>query len=170
VHGGAEELHALDVGRLAPHVLGAHEDLAREGEPRAGDRGRDAVLAGAGLRDDAPLAHAQGQARLAERVVELVGAGVDQVLALQEDLGAPEETGQVLREGDRRRAAREGGEVARELRPEVRICARGGVCPLERVEWKTRSLISVSRPFKMAELLLKISSTKQNCASGSFPG
>ena len=74
-----------DVERLALHVLGAHVDVALEAEQRAGRRRRDAVLAGAGLGDDAPLAHARGEQRLAERVVDLVRAGVRQILALQED-------------------------------------------------------------------------------------
>ena len=67
------------------HVLGAHVDDALEAEQRAGRRGGDAVLAGAGLGDDAPLAHAPGEQRLAERVVDLVRAGVGEVLALEED-------------------------------------------------------------------------------------
>ena len=55
---GAEQPHAEDVQRLALHVLGAHVDVALEAEQRAGRRRRDAVLPGAGLGDDAPLAHA----------------------------------------------------------------------------------------------------------------
>ena len=63
-------------GRWRAHVLGAHVDVALEAEARA-DRGRrDAVLAGAGLGDDAPLAEPPREQRLAERVVELVRAGV----------------------------------------------------------------------------------------------
>ena len=65
-----------DVQRLARHVLGAHVDDALEAEQRAGGGRRDAVLAGAGLGDDARLAHALGEQRLAERVVDLVRAGV----------------------------------------------------------------------------------------------
>jgi hypothetical protein len=41
------------------------------------------MLARARLRDDAALAHADRQQRLAERVVDLVGARVRQVLALE---------------------------------------------------------------------------------------
>ena len=87
-HLGAEQPHAEDVERLPLHVLGAHVDVALEAEQRAGRRRRDAVLPGAGLGDDAPLAHADGEQRLAERVVDLVRAGVRQVLALEEDARA----------------------------------------------------------------------------------
>ena len=89
--GRAEQAHALDVGLLAAHVLGAHVDDALEAEQRAGGGAGDAVLAGAGLGDDPRLAHALGQQRLAERVVDLVRAGVQQVLALEVDraAGAP---------------------------------------------------------------------------------
>jgi hypothetical protein len=47
------------------------------------------VLAGAGLGHDAPRAQALGQQRLADGVVDLVRAGVRQVLALEPDLRAP---------------------------------------------------------------------------------
>ena len=49
---GAEQVHPLDVGPLAGHVLGAHVDDAVEAELRAHGRRRDAVLARAGLGDD----------------------------------------------------------------------------------------------------------------------
>ena len=84
-HLGAEQLHPLDVGRLAADVLGAHVDDALEAEQGAGGGGGDAVLAGAGLGDDPRLAHPLRQQRLADRVVDLVGAGVGEVLALQVD-------------------------------------------------------------------------------------
>ena len=79
----AQQVHPLDVGRLAAHVLGAHEDDAFEPEARARGRRRDAVLAGAGLGDDPRLAEPPGEHDLAERVVDLVRAGVVQVLALE---------------------------------------------------------------------------------------
>ena len=43
------------------------------------------VLSGAGLGDDPPLAHPLGQQRLPEGVVDLVGPGVVEVLALEID-------------------------------------------------------------------------------------
>ena len=79
----AEQAHALDVRRLPAHVLGSHVDDALEPEARARSRRRDAVLTGAGLGDDAPLAEAPREDDLAERVVDLVRAGVVQVLALE---------------------------------------------------------------------------------------
>ena len=83
-HLGAEQSHAGHVQRLAAGVHLTHVDTALEPEQRA-DRGRGhTVLAGAGLRDHAGLAHALDQQGLAERVVDLVGAGVVQILTLEE--------------------------------------------------------------------------------------
>ena len=84
-HLGAEQLHPEDVERLPAHVLGAHVDDAVEAEQRARRRRRDAVLAGAGLGDDALLAHALREQRLRERGVDLVCPGVREVLALEVD-------------------------------------------------------------------------------------
>ena len=69
------------------------------------------MLAGAGFGDDALLAHADGKQRLAEAVVDLVRAGVEEVFALEVDLGAAESFGQSLGEVERRGAA---GVVAQE--------------------------------------------------------
>ncbi len=68
----------------------AHVDHAVQAEVRRrGGRG-DAVLAGPGLGDHPGLAHPLGEQRLAEHVADLVGAGVVEVLALEQDPGAGE--------------------------------------------------------------------------------
>ena len=100
-HLGAQQLHAEDVGLLPLDVGRAHVDDAGQVEERADGGGGDAVLAGAGLGDDAALAHAARQQDLAERVVDLVRAGVVEVLALQIDLRAAE----MARSGARRNRA-----------------------------------------------------------------
>ena len=89
-HLRAQQPHAEDVQLLPPHVLRAHVDHALHAEERAHGRGGHAVLTGAGLGDDAVLAHAPRQQRLPNAVVDLVRAGVQQVFALQVDLGAAE--------------------------------------------------------------------------------
>jgi hypothetical protein len=76
-------MHPVDVRPLAGHVLGAHVDDALEAEPCADRRRRDPVLAGARLGDDPPLAETPGEHGLSERVVQLVCARMEQVLALQ---------------------------------------------------------------------------------------
>ena len=117
-HLGAEQAHPLDVRPLAAHVFRAHVDDALEPEARA-DRCRgDPVLAGAGLGDDARLAEPDGEQGLAERVVELVRAGVEQVLALEVEPLAGREP---LREGERRGAAGVGPAELGQLVSEGRI-------------------------------------------------
>ena len=85
---GAEHLHAKHVRLLPLDVDRTHIDDAFEAEARAQRRGGDAVHAGAGLGDDALLAHAPRQQDLAEHVVDLVRAGVIELLALEIDFGA----------------------------------------------------------------------------------
>ena len=48
------------------------------------------MLTGAGLGNDAWLAQALGEQRLADTIVDLVGAGVIEILALEVDLRAAE--------------------------------------------------------------------------------
>ncbi len=90
-HFGAEHTHAGHVEGLTAGVDLAHVDAALEAEHGAHGGGGHAVLAGAGLGDHAGLAHALDEQGLAERVVDLVRAGVVQVLTLEEDTGV--ETG-----------------------------------------------------------------------------
>ena len=93
---GAEGVHAEDVELLPLAVDGAHVHGAVQAEHGADGGGGDAVLAGAGLGDDAGLADALGEEGLADGVVDLVGAGVGQVLALEPDGGAAGELGEAL--------------------------------------------------------------------------
>ena len=104
-HLGAQQPHPEHVQRLAADVLLAHVDDALLFEHRAHRRRSDAVLACAGLGDDPLLAHALRQQALAHGVVDLVRAGVRQVLALEVDLRPAQLPRQVLRVVERRRAA-----------------------------------------------------------------
>ncbi len=101
---GAQQPHAEDVERLALHVDLAHVDEALLAEEGRRGGGGDPVLAGAGLGDDPALAHALGQQRLAQDVVDLVRPGVVEVLPLEQEPEA-EELGEVGALGERRRAA-----------------------------------------------------------------
>ena len=95
---GAQKLHAEDIGRLPLHVLCAHVDHARQAEARADGRGRNAVLARAGLGDDAGLAHPFCEQDLPDAVVDLVRAGVIELIALEPDLRAAKRLSEPLRE------------------------------------------------------------------------
>ena len=130
-HDRSEELHAEDVQRLARHVVGAHVDLAVEAE-HGGGRGRcNAVLSRAGLGDHAGLAHALCKQDLGQGVVDLVSAGVAEVLALEIDLRAAEMVGQPLCEIERRGPADEFPGVVFELGLELLVLLRRKIGGLE---------------------------------------
>ncbi|GAB3108946.1 hypothetical protein GCM10027055_06610 [Janibacter alkaliphilus] len=76
-------------------------DLALQPEQRRCGGQRDPVLAGAGLGDELALAHPLRQQALAEAVVDLVAAGVVEVLALEVDLRAAEVLGETAGEEER---------------------------------------------------------------------
>ncbi len=87
-HGGAQQVHAIDIGALALDVFAAHIDHAFQAIARANRGGGHAVLAGAGFGNHARFAHAFGQHGLAYGVVDLVRAGVVEVFALEVNLRA----------------------------------------------------------------------------------
>ena len=131
MHLGAEHPHAEHVRLLPLDVGGAHVDDAGQAEARRHCRRGDAVLTGAGLGDDARLAHAAGEEDLAEAVVDLVRAGVIQLLALQIDFGAAKMLGQPLGEIERRGAPGVVRVEAVELGVEGGIVLRRGICRFE---------------------------------------
>ncbi len=87
-HLGAQQFHAENIQRLAAHVFGAHVNDAVQSKQRANCCRRHAMLSGAGLGDHPALVHASCQQNLAQRVVDFVGAGVQQVFALEINLRA----------------------------------------------------------------------------------
>ena len=101
----AQQAHAEDVQFLPPHVFRPHVDDAFEAQQRAHRGGGDAMLPGAGFGDDAMLAHAFNQQRLAETVVDLVRAGVEQVFALEINLCPAQLFGEALGKEQRRGTA-----------------------------------------------------------------
>ena len=85
---------------------------------------RAATVAGAGLGDDAGLAHALGKQDLTEAIVDLVRTGVVQLVALEIDLCAAQFFRQALGEIKRARPASIMGIQMRQFRLEFRI----GLC------------------------------------------
>ena len=82
-HRRTQQLHAAHVGTLARDVDLAHVDRAFHAEECGDGGGRDPVLAGTRLGHEPALVHATREQRLPDAIVDLVRAGVIQVLALQ---------------------------------------------------------------------------------------
>jgi hypothetical protein len=139
-HLGAEQLHAENVGLLPLDVGVAHIDDARDVEERAGRRRRDTVLARAGLGDDPALFHAARQQHLPEAIVDLVRAGVVELVALQVELGAAEMAGQPLGEIEGARPADVMLEVIIKLGLKTGITACLGISLVDRENQRHQSL------------------------------
>ena len=144
-HLGPEQPHAEHVELLAADVLLAHVHVAFEAEER-GHRGRGhAVLPGAGLGDDALLAHAHGQQDLAEGVVDLVRAGVGQVLPLEVD-PAPGPLRQAVGAEERRGPAGVVGLQRAQFGQEGRVVAVALVGRVQLLEGRHQGLGYVAAP------------------------
>src|SRR3990170_3933975 len=128
---GAEDLHPQHVRLLPLDVHGSHVDDAGQAELRAQSCGGDAVHAGAGLGDDARLAHAPREHDLAEHIVDLVRAGVIELLALEIDFRTAAVLSEPLGKIERRRPADVGCEMAVHLGLERGIGPSLGVSPLQ---------------------------------------
>ena len=120
-HARAEQFHAVDVLHLADGILRSHVDHALHAVARRDRRGGHAVHAGAGLGDHARLAHPAGEHRLADGVVDLVRAGMVEILALEIDLRAAYSGRPALRVINRARAPDIVFEFVAEFRYELRI-------------------------------------------------
>ena len=118
---GAQQAHAVHVEGLALHVLDTHVDHALHAHQSGDGRGGHAVLAGAGLGDQAGLAHVFGEQGLAQGVVDLVRARVVEVLALEVNLGATQVAGHVGRVVEAGRPIGVGAIQLAQVSPELRV-------------------------------------------------
>ena len=127
----AEQFHAIDIRRLPLHIIRAHINDTFQTEAGGDRRARHAVLPRARLRNQPRFAEAFCQQRLADGVVNLVGAGVVQILALQPNLRAACFFRQAFGEIQRRRAADIISKLRAKLRPESGVVLRGAVGVLQ---------------------------------------
>ena len=85
------------------------------------------MLAGTGLRNDAGFAHAAGEQNLTNGVVDLMGAGVQQILALEINFRAAELLREPLGEVERRGTTTKITQQRGEFFSKFRILPRGMV-------------------------------------------
>src|SRR5262249_46290832 len=129
---------------LPLHVFGAHVHVTGEAEDgRRGGRGHP-MLPGSRLRDDPALAHADCEKHLSDRVVDLVGARVQQVFALQVDARAPARFAEPPREVERGRATAELRQIPPPLGGERHVAAGVGIGSLQLIERGDQRLRHVS--------------------------
>src|SRR5207249_758385 len=126
--------------------LRPHADLAAHAEERGHGGGRHPVLAGARLGDQPALLQPACNQRLSDRVVDLVGAGVEQVLALEEDAGTAEPPREAAGEVEPGRPSGVLAEPARELALEGGVAGQARVGPLELEELRHEGFGDVPAP------------------------
>ena len=122
------------------------------------------MLARAGFSDDARFAHALGEKRLANAVVDLMRAGVVQILALEIHLGAAPCAGQPFGEVERAWPADVMGEIARHGDGERRIAPRVGVSSLE-FKQKRHQRFGDITPAEQAEVAVFVGSGAERVQS-----
>ncbi|KAI3484929.1 hypothetical protein L1887_51984 [Cichorium endivia] len=118
------------VQRLTTHILGAHVDDTLHAELGTRRGSGHAVLTGTGLGDDSGLAESAGEQDLADGVVDLVRAGVVEVLPLEPDLRTAGGLGHAVGRVELAGAA-DVLVVALELLPELGVLERGEIGLLE---------------------------------------
>ena len=147
---GAHETHAVYVEGLAFHVYRAHVDDALQAKAGADSSGSGAMLAGAGLSDDALLPHTDGEQSLADDIIDLMGPSVEHVLALKVDSGSAGVFGQRLGKGEPSRAT---GVIAQHVREgllEGRI-ATGFIVGLGQVQQRRHQSLWHVHPAELTE-------------------
>jgi hypothetical protein len=104
------------------------------------------MLAGTGLSDHARLAHPSSEKHLPKGVVDLVSAGVEEVLALEIHLRAAKGASEALGEVEGSRAAGEGGEKRIQLPPKGGVSAGSAKLGLKLAEGLDEGLGGVNPP------------------------
>ena len=125
------------------------------------------MLARAGFGDDSLFAHARGEQTLAERVVDFVRAGVQQVFALEVDARAGEDFGQVRCELQRGGPAGEIAEQIVEFFLEALISAGFGIGALELFERRDQRFRDVA-PAECAVASARVRDRLSGCAHRFF--
>ncbi len=105
MHPGAQQFHAVHVQRLTDSVFLSHINLTFHVQQGGGGGSGHAVLPCAGLGNEAGLSHLFSQQGLAQHIVDLVRAGMVQILSLEIDSGPSQIPSHLLRIIQKRRSA-----------------------------------------------------------------
>ena len=81
----SQELHSIDIQRLSANVFLTHKNVTLETQPGCNRRAGDTMLTRTRLGNHPLLAHIFGEECLPDRVIHLVGTGVIQIFALEQD-------------------------------------------------------------------------------------
>ena len=123
-----EQFHTIDIQRLPPNVLFAHEYVALQSEAGCHGCTGHTMLTCASLCNHALLTHVLGQQSLANGVIHFVGTGMVQIFALEKNPGAADVVRQPRRLIQRRGPAHVMSEI------QIKLSLKGRVIFEVRVE------------------------------------
>ena len=145
-HFRSENLHAGHVGRLLGDIDFPHVNFTLQPKVGGGSGERHTVLAGAGFRNQPFLAHEFGEQTFSHAVIELMGAGMVEILPLEVDLAVAQQSRQPVTMINRSRPSLKLPPDAAQLVDEVRRAADGlvGILNLLERRHKFRRKISAA--------------------------
>src|SRR5712692_3227208 len=131
MHLGTEHLHPVHVQFLPIHVLASHVDFRVQSQSRARHSGSDPMLSRSGFSNDPPFPHFLGKEGLAESIVDLVSATMQEILSLQVDSSPSNMASQIGGKIQWRRSTSETVQPARQLFLEGGVVREPVVCLLK---------------------------------------
>src|SRR6266581_3731694 len=140
MHLGAEHLHPVHVQFLSVHVLASHVDFRAQSQSRARHSGSNPMLSGPGFSNDPQFPHFLGKESLAESIVDLVRATMQEILSLQIDSGPSNVASQIGSKVQWGGSAGETVQPARQLLLEGGVVGEPVVCFLKFSQWLHQGL------------------------------
>src|SRR5712692_744847 len=140
MHLGTEHLHPVHVQFLPVHVLDPHVDFRAQSQSGARHSGSNPMLSRPCFSNDPPLPHFPSKESLAESIVDLVRATMQEILSLQVDSSPSNMASQIGSKIQWRRSTSETVQPARQLFLEGGVVGEPVVCLLKRPEWLHQGL------------------------------
>src|SRR2546428_13966952 len=146
MHLSTDRLHPLHVQFLSVHVLAPYVDFSAQPSSCTSHGSSNPMLSRASFSNDPPLPHFLSKESLAESIVDLVRATMQEILSLQVDSSPSNVASQIGSKVQWRRSAGETVQPARQLLLEGGVVGEPVVCLLKCSQWLHQGLRDILPP------------------------